>query len=517
MPLKYSDFEMCLYEGYIRNRKQLLMELSLIEAADPIETDKEIIIHAYIHWENEFADHLYGSFAFVIKNQVTGELICVRDAFGIETFYYALTQEGEFCFASDIRDILENSSYVKCIDDEQLQLYMMFGYPVGEKTLFKGIKKLLPGHMLIYKNGELQKRKWVSFRYETDETKGIEEWGTQIDETINEILEEDKLNLDMDRCGAFLSGGVDSSYLLAASGIKKTYTIGFTGKYMNEMGQARKTAELFSTDHSEVAFSFDDVLNEVPDFVKCTELPLADSASLAVFMGCSYFEDDSDVICSGEGADEFFAGYKVHSRADVLGSENGPGYYGCDGVMEQDKAMEILRQDRAYPFHELLSSISEWPKDNLHRMLLADTTLWLEGDVLFGVCKSGRKNGKRIILPYSDWRMFQLGMEIPSEYLRYKDIGKYPLRCAAQKKLPEEIAFRKKAGFPNPIRGWFRNIDYRSKIEQVLFSTDSEMFYDQKILREYWDMYLSGDDLAFKVIFSAYILLVWYAEFFNEI
>lgn len=513
MKSKCSDFEISLYEGYIRNRKHLLKELSLTETEGRIETEKEILRYAYIRWGYEFVNHIYGSFAVVIKNRITGEHICARDAFGIESFYYVLTQEGEFLFASDISDILKHSSYVKCIDDGQLQLYMMFGYPLGEKTLFKGVNKLPPGYMLIYKNGNLQKRKWLSLQYDTDETKSLDEWSDYIDETFNAILEEDKMNLDMERCGAFLSGGVDSSYLLASSGIKKTYTVGFSGEYMNEMSQAEKTSELFCTNHSEVAFSFDDVLSAIPDFVKCMELPLADPASLAVFMGCSFFEDGNDVIFSGEGADEFFAGYKVYSRSDELGSKGGPGYYGCDGVMEQDKAMELLRQDKAYPLHELLGSISEWPKDNLHRMLLTDTTLWLEGNILFGVSRSARKTGKRIILPYSDYRMFQISSKIPAEYMRYNDIEKYPLRCAAQKRLSKEIAFRKKAGFPTPLRGWFRDVKYINQIEQVIFGASSKEFFDQKILKNYWNLYLSGDDLAFEVVFSAYILLVWYKEY----
>ena len=142
--------EVCMYEGYLRNRKQLCKELKIESNGKRKDTECSIILRGYQRWGRDVTEHLLGSFAFVIKDDDRQELFCARDQFGIESFYYCITSEKKLLYAGDLCSIVESDGFKKEIDKEALQQYMMFGYPVGAKTLYKGVMKLLPGHFIIF-------------------------------------------------------------------------------------------------------------------------------------------------------------------------------------------------------------------------------------------------------------------------------------------------------------------------------------------------------------------------------
>lgn len=232
--------ELCMYEGYIRNRKQLLCELLITEESKCVESDGEIILKGFEKWGEELPTHLYGSFSFVIRDNATGEYFCARDAFGIENFYYCLSGDGRFLYSTDIETIADDPDYIREIDPEALQLYMMFGYPAGEKTLYKGIRKLLPGRCLIFEKGKPVTHIWHKSQFVLDTKRTSEEWALTIEETFGRILSEDEQNFDLSKCASFLSGGVDSSYLLAMSGIKNAYSMDFEEGSISESVYAKK-------------------------------------------------------------------------------------------------------------------------------------------------------------------------------------------------------------------------------------------------------------------------------------
>ncbi len=166
--------ELCMYEGYIRNRKALLSELCLEEGDYP-ETERNIIIEGYKRWKKELPLHLYGSFSFVIRDRENEEYFCSRDAFGIESFYYYISEKGEFIFSNDIKTITDNPEYKKDIDPLALQLYFMFGYPAGERTLFKGIKKLLTGRNMIVDKKAQKTEIWFKPVFNPDKCQSLED------------------------------------------------------------------------------------------------------------------------------------------------------------------------------------------------------------------------------------------------------------------------------------------------------------------------------------------------------
>ncbi len=508
------NLELCMYEGYLRNRKQLLAELSLEEGSSRKETEERIILEGYRRWKKNAPAHFFGSFSFAIKDTGRGECFCSRDAFGIESFYYYRSKNGEVLFSTNIKSIVEDPSYSKDIDDDALQLFCIFGYPTGEKTLYQGVKKLLPGRSLILRDGEILIERWFIPRFVPDDERTLDDWVDAVEETFEKVLKEDRENLDYAKCASFLSGGVDSSYLLTMSDIPDAYNMNFEESVLKETEFAKRTAGTLGTCLHTLDISRDDYFKALPDFVKCTELPVVDASGAAFFMGCSRIGEEKSIVFSGEGADEFFAGYHVYRRLDELGCGEEPNYFGCDGVMPEKEAMRFLGQNLAYPIKELLKESFDRSADPLSRMLSADIALWLEGDILLCVGRSAGGCDKKAILPYTDPRMFDLSAKMPSAYKLKDDIGKYALRCAAERKLPFETAFRKKAGSVVPVREWFR--EEKPRVEKVIFSKESSSFFDGKMLRNYWESYLNGGFTEFRIVFAVYMFMIWYENVYMK-
>lgn len=434
----------------------------------------------------------------------------------MQSFYYCVGEAGTFLYGTDLREIVQNPHCRKAINRDALQLYVMFGYPVGEKTLYEGIRKLMPGCMLTWDGKTVQISRWYSLSFCPDVSASEEEWIRRIDQTLQDILNEDRDCFDFAQCSSFLSGGVDSSYLLAASGVQNAIGIGFRENGFSEAADAAVTAGSLGVDFREVIISAEEYFSSIPRFLQNHELPLADPSAPAFALGCERAAGKTGLCLSGEGADEFFAGYHVYRRVEELGKENAL-YCGCDGVMDQQAAMRLLGTGNAFPLEELIQEVHKQTKDAdpLSRMLAADISLWLEGDILFGVSRSSRANGIELLLPFADRRMFELSAAVPSSLKRKDGTGKYILRKAAETRLPHEVAFRRKIGFSVPARQWFREDAFRPGIERALFGAVSADYFAQDVLRKYWDSFLNGNDAVWSIPYMVYIFVLWYESCFE--
>ena len=504
------------YEGYLRNRSQLCEELGIELRSGRRESELAVLTAGYLRWGRDIVHHLYGAFGFAVWDEDDGTLFCARDHFGIQSFYYSSAEDGRFLCGGELSDIVKDPHYKKSLDRDALQLYMMFGYPVGEKTLYEGVLKLMPGCTLVWDGKAVQINRYYSLSFQPDLSSSEEEWIRRIDQALQDTLSEDSLNYDCADCMTFLSGGVDSSYLLASSGIRDTVGIGCLESGISETPAASAAAETLGARLHALCISAEDYFRIIPTMVRNYELPLADTCSPAFALGCEHVAGNARAFLSGEGPDEFFSGYNVHRRSNELGTEGAP-YYGCDGVMDQKEAMELIGVQNAYPVETLVRDIRRLTRDAepLTRMLAVDISLWLEGDILFSACRSARGNGIDLLLPFVDRRIFEISAAIPSALKRKYGIEKYILRRAAETRLPHEIAFRPKKGFPVPARQWFREERFRSQIEKLLFGDISAAYFDQRILRTYWDAFLSGDDIAWKIPYAVYIFVIWYETCFK--
>ena len=207
--------ELKTYRGHIRNWKELCENLGIDTSLSREKREEEILIKAYEKWGCEIADHLYGMFAFAIWDTEEQKLFCVRDHFGTKPFYYYITEDNEFLYGTMIRDITEQKGFVKEINKDMLQIYMSLTYVAGEDTFFKGLKKLMPGCSLTWQNGKADIVRYWKPVFRPDESKTLEQWADEIHTTVKQMIEEVKT--PDETAESFLSGGVDSSYVLAVT------------------------------------------------------------------------------------------------------------------------------------------------------------------------------------------------------------------------------------------------------------------------------------------------------------
>ena len=503
------------YEGYLRNRSQLCRELGLAQSDNRRVTELAILTAGFRRWGRELVQHLNGAFGFAIWDEADGTLFCARDHFGIQSFFYCVAGSGEFLCSGDIRTIAGNPHYRKALNRDALQLYMMFGYPVGEKTLYEGIMKLMPGCTLVWDGKSVRIDRYYTLSFQPDLSVTEEEWIRRIDRTLQDILCEDRSNYDFTDSMSFLSSGVDSSYLLASSGIRNAIGIGFQELGSNETHAASITADMLGADFYELCITAEEYFGIIPTMLCNLELPLADASAPAFALGCEHAAGKTRVLLSGEGPDEFFAGYRIYQRSDELGAE-GAQYCGCYGIMWQKEAMQLLGIRDAYPVETLVRDARKLTcsAEPLTRMLAVDIMLWLEGDILFGAGRSARANGVDLLLPYADRRMFELSSSVPAALKRKEGTEKYIFRRAAETRLPHEMAFRRKTGFFVPKEQWLREEHFRLNIEKVLFSAESSTIFDQKLLRNYWNSFLAGNDSLWTIPYAVYIFNIWYETCF---
>ena len=505
----------CLFDGYIRNQAQLCEELR-VQPSCPQDAEHEILEAAYARWGHNIGNHLFGSFALVIHDEERDELFCTRDPLGLKPFYYRHDPDGTFCYGSNIGDVVRDGQTREGIDREALQHYLMLGYPAGEKTLYAGVKKLMPGHYLVFDGKKCHVEAYYSLTFEPDFSRTEEQWVHDVEQTLKDILADDAEALESGGSCSFLSGGVDSSYLLALSGARHAYGIGYDEGERSEAPLAAQTASGLGVEFLETKVASDMFFDAIPRLVHAAGLPTADASTVALLLGCERVARDGTCCLSGEGADELFAGYHIYRRAAELGHTGGPWHFGCSGVMDQNAAQSLLGLEHPYPAEDLVKGIykatESW--EHLSRLQAIDCALWLEGDILLGANAASQASGLKLLLPYADRRMVDLACRIPAEFRIKGDCNKYVLRKAAQNHLPPEIAFRPKVGFSVPICTWMREEDRREGIESMLFGSNASLLFDVNQIRRYWNSFLNGNDVLWKILYAIYVFLVWYRDCF---
>ena len=506
----------CLFAGYMRNRAQLCEELG-IPPAGRREQERSVLEAGFSRWGCEIGNHIHGSFALAILDEESGKLFCARDPLGIEPFYYRLDPDGTFRYGSRIVDVVDKAR--REIDPEALQRYLMLGYPAGEKTLFKGVMKLMPGCCLVFDGGKLLVQSYYAPSFQPDFSRTEEQWVNEIEQTLESILAEDAETLASGGSCAFLSSGVDSSYLLALSGARRACCIGYREDGRSEAKAASETARCLGVEFAEAQITSDMFFDAVPRAMRSTGLPLADASTVALLLGCEEVARTSSCCLSGEGADELFAGYHIYRRADELGWTGGPWHFGCAGVMGAEDARRLLMLDRSYPVEDLVGAVYEASEswEHLSRLQAIDCALWFEGDILLGANAAARASGIELLLPYADRRMADLATRIPAR-LRLKDgCGKYVLRKAARRRLPHEVAFGSKIGFSVPICDWMRKQRHRETVESMILGEHSALFFDQARVKRYWTSFLEGNDEVWQVVYALYAFMVWYRHCFARL
>lgn len=496
------------FSGYIRNWKKLCGELGIPEDLSRTERESEIIIRAYSRWKMKMMEHIYGMFAMAILDEEEKKLYCVRDQVGQKHMYYAVIG-GEFVCSGDINEIASAPGFEKRLNMRMLQQYLFYGFPIGSETFYEGLYKLMPGHYAVWDGSDVSVVRYWRPVFEPDRSKSVDEWASQLTHTIDEILSEEKGDKEFPYKESFLSGGVDSSYLFAASDAQTANTVGYAESGFDESALARHTAEVLGKGFRVKMIEPKEYFDRIPEVMDKMGQPLGDASAVAFSLGCAAVKQYADVVYSGEGIDEFFGGYNAHKR--VLGE--GWTYLTCSHIMSRDVVRSLMigfdeAVDPADPISELWKEVQG--QDDLAQKLTIDISLWLEGDIYFNTDRTSTACGIELHTPFSDLRLFNDARRIPADYKFAEDQNKYVFRKAASTLLPDEVAFRKKVGFAVPTRKWLADPEINRPVEGKLFGETSRKFFDQEALHAMWESFLAGEEMTWGRIYAIYAFIVWY-------
>ncbi|MCR5718253.1 MAG: asparagine synthase (glutamine-hydrolyzing) [Oscillospiraceae bacterium] len=507
--------EIKTYRGHIRNWEALCKELHLPLNVSREEREAAILVKAYETWGKQMADHMYGMFAFALYDTETEELFCLRDQFGTKPFYYYPTADGRLLYGTMIRDILEQEGFVKELNTDMLQIYMTLTYPAGEDTFFKGMKKLMPGCYLTFKDGKLDITRYWKPEFRPDESKTLDDWADEIHSTVQQMMREVKT--PDETAESFLSGGVDSSYVLAMSDAKRADSCGYDEERFDESRIAAKTAELLGVEHSVAKITPQMFFDIVPYTMYHMEQPLGDASAIVFTLGCNATAQHTRLCYSGEGADEFFGGYNMYRNAERYGENLKTFYVGNTNIMKEEEKQRILRNYNpdVLPIH-LVKHIYEETEglDPLTKMSDVDIQIWLEGDIYLNVDKMSTAAGLEIRMPLTDRRIFDIASRMPSRFKVTEEQNKVAFRTAAAKVLPEEIAFRKKLGFIVPVRIWLADENYNADVRRLFASDIAAKFFHVDEIQSIYQEYVGGNSDNWRKVWTIYTFLVWYEEYF---
>lgn len=522
--------EVKAYSGLIRNCAELARELNVsIDGLAREQREKALLIAAWQTWGNQMAAHLNGQFAFALRNTETNELFCARDPFGAELFFYYETASGDLLYGVEIKDLFNQPGFECKLNREMVQFYLGFTYVPGEETLFDGVRKLEPGGFLRFDAKGLELGRYWELTYEPDNSKTLDQWADEISNALEaglaDVCDEDESP------DSFLSGGVDSSFILAKSRAKTGFCVAYEDQASSEEEDARATAQHLGRNFEGITVSPEDFFGAVDEFLLAYEQPSADVAGLSLYAACKKVAKKSTLCFSGEGADEFFAGYGVYGRVNKLRMSPDPVYFGATYIMNPSEQRRYLKT--FYPNKSARAFMKERGAkgrqyDPLTWMLYTDMRSYFEGSILFNSTKISRGTGLDIRMPFVDMRMLDVARRMPSRFKAGKDGNKIALRAAAARVLPNEVAYRKKLGFPVPVRAWLKDPAVSAGIRRAFESKAAAEFFDVNEIGALLDAFLGEKPrvshpiwfprhqaLLWRHIWTIYIFIRWYELFFG--
>ncbi|HEU4387286.1 MAG TPA: asparagine synthase (glutamine-hydrolyzing) [Blastocatellia bacterium] len=561
------------YNGEIYNFREIRRELEQLGHRFRSETDAEVVIYAYIEWGAACLLRFNGMFAFAIWDTRDDSLFLARDHVGIKPLYYTTTPEG-FAFSSEIKAFLELPGFDPELDLEALDQFLTFLWVPDPKTAFKGVMKLPPGHYLIFKNRELAVREYWDVKFDEDDSLSETDWTERVREQIARSVRA-QLMADVP-LGAFLSGGVDSSSIVAlmsaaahGSDQVTTYTFGFKSDDLrydvieDDVKYAREVGRQFGTDYNE-SFLEPQVMDLLPKLVYHLDEPVADPAVITSYLICKSARERLTVLLSGMGGDEVFAGYPRHLAVRIAGAYNlipsflsrpvveslpgsRPGRFNAlfRNTKKLARSAALPERERYLGFgtyftteekqslftHDIAAAADEFDAYSAHRacfervagedfinqMLYVDLKTFLPCLNLTYTDKTSMASSVEVRVPLLDHELIELAARIPAG-LKIKGLTrKYILKRAAEAWLPDHIIKRRKSGFSAPVRAWLVR-DLREMVEDVLSKTAIERrgYFNYAAVRKLIDDNLSGrEDNALKV-FQLLTLELWHRAFLDR-
>lgn len=502
-----------IFNGEIYNYRELQAGLQSRGHRFGTNSDTESIVHAYEEYGVSCVDHLRGMFAFAIWDDRKKSLFIARDRVGKKPLYYSITRSGSLVFGSELKSLLEHPEVNREINPQALDAYFSLGYVPDPLSIFQNVEKLPPGHHLTFTNGRLSVERYWDFSYETNANGHravdyLDELRALLDEAV-------KLRLVSDvPLGAFLSGGVDSSTVVALMARHtnqpvKTFSIGFNEDSYNELEYARLTAQKFGTDHHEFLVT-PDICDVVDKLAWHFDEPFADSSAIPTYVVSKLAREHVKVVLTGDGGDELFAGYSRYvterrrSRFDAvpkifkqglmdpLSRRLPHGAWGrnylqnvsldpisryLDSVSvftglnkgtlytaDFNNQLKNTRHLNAY-FQELSGKVKT--DASLDSLLYIDSKTYLPGDILTKVDRMSMAVSLEARVPLLDHKLIEFVTRIPAELKMAGLETKHLFKRAIGNLVPPEILNRPKQGFGVPIQKWI-NQQLKERIRDTL-------------------------------------------------
>ena len=534
-----------VFNGEIYNYKEIREELKSKGHKFSTNTDTEVILHGYEEYKEDILNKLRGMFAFVIYDIKEKSLFGARDFYGIKPLYYYYDNEN-FLFGSEIKSFLGNPNFKKELNKDMLSQYLTFQCSIGEDTFFKNTYKLLPGHYFIYKDKELEIKKYYEVKLEPNDDKSLDEWVSGIREVIdNSVLAHKVSDVEV---GSFLSSGVDSSLIAKLSSVDKTFTVGYDNKKYSEIDYAKEFSDKINVSNVSKKISKEEYFKEFSNVQYYMDEPLADASAVMLYFLSKTASKHVKVCLSGEGADEIFGGYNIYHEPYSVSWYNKIPYFirKCIGILvypfrnytgfnflyrrskkiedryignafifEPNDAKKIVNfnygnktyKDFTKPYYDKVSDL-----DVVTKMQYIDFNFWLIYDILLKADKMSMANSLEVRVPYLDREVIEYASKLPSKYKIVGNETKYAFRKVAKEELADKVADKKKLGFPVPIREWLKEDDVYQEVKNIFL--ESEYFFKPKKIIKLLDDHRAGKRDNSRKIWTIYTFLVWYQEYF---
>ena len=518
-PLSNEDGSIwIIFNGEIYNYQELQETLLKQGHIFRTKSDTETIVHLYEQYGIDCLKYLRGMFSFAIWDNNKRQLFCARDRFGIKPFYYYYDQE-KFVFGSEIKAILKSEGIDKSLSYDALDSYFAFGYIGNDLSIYKNISKLNPGHYLILSLNNTPKvdiKRYWDISFEPDYSKTEEQWCEEIEASFSEAI---KLHMIADvPLGAFLSGGIDSSSVVAMMAKNsnrpiKTFSIGFKEQTFNELKYAREVAKKYGTEHHEQIVE-PESMSLLPKLVNAYDEPFADTSAIPTYYVSKLAREFVTVALSGDGGDELFAGYDTYSKFNKMKSSAfyfdnpalnkiiwGSLYKIIPQSLPGKGLSYLLSQNKEY----LGAYLSFWTKDERKKLLsdhppinyrngseiykedilkhgnrndfvsnlqYLDMRSYMVDDILTKVDRASMMNSLEVRVPLLDHKFAELTFKIPSNLKLKGNEQKYIFKKSMKSFLPPSIFNHEKQGFGIPLPFWFKD-DLKEYVNDTLLSENA--------------------------------------------
>lgn len=563
-----------VFNGEIYNYQSLKEELVQKGHIFTSRTDTEVIIHLYEEEGIDCIKKLNGMFAFAIWDSKIHTLFLCRDRIGIKPLCYHWNGQS-LTFASEIKSILQDPEVPKNIDGDSLNLYLTFNYIPTPYSIFKKIRKLHPGNYAVVDQNGLEIKQYWDIKRNIEPEKHKEKTFEMYKKDLFDLLEDavrKRLIADVP-LGAFLSGGIDSSIIVALmSRISNmpvsTYTVGYEDiSLFDESSYAREVANLHNTDHHEIMLTGRDVIDVIPEVLTSLDEPFADSSAVPQYIVSKETKKHVKVALSGDGGDELFAGYRMYSgeywysRYKVLprilrkkliepilfSLPDSRDKYLLEYIRRIKKLVYGAKdrfEDRFFSWNEIFSgevreniimksgefaeidftlgkktiikNINSFSSDKINRMLYADLVQSLPDDMLTKVDLMSMKNSLEVRVPFLDHRLVEFVFGMPGNLKLRGKKGKYILLETFKDLLPPSLLKRPKRGFEIPISKWLKS-DLRFLIDEYLpkEKIEKQQIFNFKTIEKLINDFFSNRTDTSWHLWNLIVFQAWYSRYFG--